>query len=186
MKNLDNKGFGLVEGLLLLVLVVILGAVGWYVYDVQKDNKNKSSPGQTSELAKQEESQPDTPSVEFLNNEVKKIEEVVGPSCSEEMREANKRNWVIASSEFEYYTEGQESDYQKSNKVSGDYKFANIAYGCGSQGSKFVVKKADDTWKIIAQSATVWSDCEDLTGHDVPVEIMPQCYDTDNGLQVRQ
>lgn len=43
MKKLNNKGFGVVEGVLILVAVAIIGVVGWRVW---QNNKDKQQPAQ--------------------------------------------------------------------------------------------------------------------------------------------
>lgn len=39
MKNIRQKGFGMVEILIVIVVVGLLGTIGWLVYDRQKNNK---------------------------------------------------------------------------------------------------------------------------------------------------
>lgn len=40
MKKLDNNGFSLIEVVLILVVIVMVGALGWYSYSKKQDNKN--------------------------------------------------------------------------------------------------------------------------------------------------
>ncbi|MDB5163620.1 MAG: hypothetical protein JWS12_237 [Candidatus Saccharibacteria bacterium] len=49
MKKLNSRGFSAVEGLLILVIVGIIGFVGWYVYKSNKDaNKSLSNASQST------------------------------------------------------------------------------------------------------------------------------------------
>src|SRR3989344_5401688 len=43
MKIRKQDGFSAVEGLLILVVVVVIGLVGWFVYQKQQTSKDKSS-----------------------------------------------------------------------------------------------------------------------------------------------
>lgn len=89
-------------------------------------------------------------------------------------------DFVEADPSQEYYTEGQRStEYQKSAKIDKNIKFANVMFGCGSQGSVAVMKKQNDSWILLAESATVWVQCDDIDGTNVPVEIMPLCWESD-------
>ncbi len=44
MKKLNQKGFGVVEGLLIVVVVALVGVVGWLVYDRQKTEPKTDAP----------------------------------------------------------------------------------------------------------------------------------------------
>lgn len=51
MKKLNQKGFSVVEILIVIVVVGLLGAVGWLVYDRQSKNNDSSNKSQTSSTA---------------------------------------------------------------------------------------------------------------------------------------
>lgn len=63
MKKLGQKGFGAVEILIVIVVVGLLGAVGWLVYSRQNTKQDANKPTQTSE------SKPDTITDEAKNTE---------------------------------------------------------------------------------------------------------------------
>ena len=44
MKKLNQKGFGAVEAIIVLVVVVLLGAAGWFVYDKNHNSKVSTTP----------------------------------------------------------------------------------------------------------------------------------------------
>lgn len=49
LSKFNQKGFGLVEGLLITIIVLLVGFIGYYVYNAQKDaDKNLSKPANTS------------------------------------------------------------------------------------------------------------------------------------------
>ena len=52
MKKLNNKGFSAVETILVLVIVGLIGFVGWYVYNSKKEVKNTSNTQQPSGVTK--------------------------------------------------------------------------------------------------------------------------------------
>ena len=50
MKTLDQKGFGIVQTLLLVIIIGLIGGTGYYVYNAQKDtNKSLDNANQTLE-----------------------------------------------------------------------------------------------------------------------------------------
>lgn len=55
MKKLDSKGFGVVEGLLIVVIIGLIGGVGYYVYSQNKDSSNDA----TSEATKPAQNEPE-------------------------------------------------------------------------------------------------------------------------------
>jgi|GEM_PF-1513830 len=54
MKKLNQKGFGVVEILIIIVAVGLLGVVGWLVYDRQKSKTSDTSNTQVSTTQKEE------------------------------------------------------------------------------------------------------------------------------------
>ena len=52
MKKLNQKGFGLVEGLLILIAVTLIGFVGYYIYHTQKQaDKNLTIPSTSNTVS---------------------------------------------------------------------------------------------------------------------------------------
>jgi len=57
MKRMNERGFGIIEAMLIVVAVGILGFVCWYVYDANKKSESTSSVSSTSQEAKTTEQQ---------------------------------------------------------------------------------------------------------------------------------
>lgn len=55
MKRIGQKGFTLVEGLLLVLVLTVLGGTGFYVYNSTKDDKEATQSAQEFKLAKTED-----------------------------------------------------------------------------------------------------------------------------------
>ena len=67
MQKLNSKGFGAVEGLLVLVIVILIGVVGWFVYK----NHNKKTPVSTTvATTKSNESTESVDSIQSLSGKV--------------------------------------------------------------------------------------------------------------------
>lgn len=69
MKKSNNQGFSIVAILLVIVIVGLIGAVGWLVYDRQQNKTSKQTNTKTSEQLKQE-----TPKQESTTQEQKYLE----------------------------------------------------------------------------------------------------------------
>ncbi len=58
--KINQKGFSVVEILIIIVVVGLLGVVGWFVYDRQKDKTSDTSNTQASTMQKDEASKQET------------------------------------------------------------------------------------------------------------------------------
>ncbi len=51
MKKLTNKGFGATETILIVVIIGLLGVVGWYVYNQRSDSNTQQAQTTTQDSA---------------------------------------------------------------------------------------------------------------------------------------
>jgi hypothetical protein len=66
MKN-NQKGFSAVEGLLILVIVGLIGFIGWYVWDKKQDDKKASDTPQTTQQSGEAEQRPAEETANWLS-----------------------------------------------------------------------------------------------------------------------
>lgn len=96
MKKLNSKGFGVIEGLLILVIVGLIGGIGFYVYKQQVDTKNNSDSNKNSKTV-----EPSQETEEILNSQIE-LEEVTEPEA--------KRIQEVSKSLYSLVLENQKTD----------------------------------------------------------------------------
>lgn len=62
--KLNQKGFGIVEGLLVVITLTLVVGVGFYVVNANKDDKKSSSTTETTQSTKQSETKKSAPTLE--------------------------------------------------------------------------------------------------------------------------
>ena len=101
------------------------------------------------------------------------------PKCQSKYTQAN---FMIADVSQVYYLAGQkQTDYQKSQKITDDFVFANVGYVCGTQNYTAVLKKIIDGWVLLATDLSVYMPCSDVDGKAIPASIMPKCHELVSG-----
>jgi Tfp pilus assembly protein PilE len=177
MKNLNNRGFTLVEGLLLIIAISLVAGVGYYVY--QSNNNKNESPEQVS-------------TTQPLQSEEKKAEprELVEYNPAIEIRsEQDIVKLTDASDSFKQYIKAELASQQKQKSPDCDndvlitvkaiYKDELAGGGIGScGGARFVWKKIDSAWRMIEElGGQDYPLCSDVIKYQAPKAIIDQCFD---------
>ncbi|MBW3569272.1 hypothetical protein KY385_04040 [Candidatus Parcubacteria bacterium] len=147
MKKLDNKGFGIVEGLLILVIVGLIGGVGFYVWNSKQ--KVDLSPENIVFAADDSVVVPGD-LLSFLQNDTK-------DDCND-YQGTNSLQGVSLVSIYQVVQE----------------KYAKVAIGCSTNLDKgFPVIKSSDGWKLLSGAEYYVSyDDGELTGENT---TLPRC-----------
>ncbi len=197
MKKLNQKGFGILEILLVILLVCLVGGIGYYVYSQALKNDTSNAPQSSVNTG-------------YSNKQVAKGDKVSG-------NESAYVNVIQADDSIKEVTPGQiaKTDDQKGvleaihkslckapdtnvviNHVTftdgtnyrqvGDYAYINA--GCikpgtprdsyGS-GSATYLHKTGNTWAVDVHTQ-MGPICSDVDGKGYPSSLIKDCYDTDN------
>lgn len=141
----NQRGFSAVEAILLLVILGLVGFVGWYVYDSgQKTSEDTKSSTSTVDKSKEvaETSEKVTKSKAASSDE--QVIATVKAWCSANVDPATKKPFVL--------TVGKAGEAQKQVLYSADKNFAYVNAVCTTNGttegsgSAYYLKKVNDTW----------------------------------------
>jgi hypothetical protein len=112
-----QAGFSVVEGLLILVIVGVLGGVGWYVYDSnQKANDNLNNADSSSSVNTQEATQKEEPKVDAYKGwQVSK-----NVQYSFEYKYPSERGWRLAEAKPTPGTYGADNGHLYTSAVAFD------------------------------------------------------------------
>ena len=146
MKN-NQKGFGAVEGLLVLILVSILGFTGYYVYHTQNNaNSSYNSASDTSQKANQTSS---------------------GSTNTTAIKEAVKNDCESTS--------GNSATDIKITKQEGDYAAATVACGnstAGSPTNRDYLSKSNGKWNVVLKGGGAPTTSDDLAPYGFPADFL--------------
>jgi cytoskeletal protein RodZ len=179
-KQPKTKGFSTIEGLLILVIVLILGGVGWYVWHSTNDaNKTLNEADKTSNsqaLPKQQSTTSTKTAKSYNPSVVSKIANF--DNASDSLKEALVNV---------YYNDAKKVCDEENAQVSPDARldyvitvqkmvrddFAKVQF-CGSGGSSIMAKTGGE-WKNIGSLAMA-PGCNLVDQYKISKEITATCY----------
>lgn len=168
--NKTQKGFGLVESLLVIIALSLVVFVGYYVWNTQKNVDKTSKDAVTAS-----QTNPATNSTSSTKNSSAETVPVVNAitayckSISSSVNESSLKTALLKE-----YTA---SDGDQFLTISGDYARASITCNeNGPGGAAAFLKKEDGSWKVMfaGQQAPT---CEKVDGQGWPSNILAQCID---------
>lgn len=147
----SQKGFSVIEGLLLLVILGLLGFVGWYVYTSSNQTKEtlNAADKSTSQSAQTETKAKSQPIEQDL------IIKAVAADC-------------------EAYLGNTASDISVGKQQS---TYAVVTLKCGNEKdgtptSRAYLKKVNETWTIVVRGSGTPTTSEDLKPFGFPVDFL--------------
>lgn len=178
MNRLNQKGFTLIEGLLIVIALSLVAGVGFYVYKSTNDTKSSQSNSQTANQETKNQETKVTPA----KSDKELIIDALAKHCADNpgvgapaLNETKVNAWITDS-------------VQKTPSILViDGNFARIDAGCVEKGSEeanggaggfrgYFQKKTQWEFLIAAQDAP---GCDPFDGKGVPKSILTECYDTD-------
>jgi type II secretory pathway pseudopilin PulG len=163
MAKLSQKGFTVIEGLLVVIALSLVIGVGYYVYNANKDDTNNSqtSQSQATQTAKKKVMNQSKPAAaQVANPENDAIAAVIAKEVCRGTSEATIKQALNDKS-----------------KALIDGKFARVSASCDDTSSGFTsyLNKRED-WNILLNTQQEPT-CEPFDGLSVPATIVDKCID---------
>lgn len=165
--NKTQKGFALVEGLLITLILVIIGFGGYYVWNTQK-NTDKTN----ADTLKASQSTPAVSAVNKSNSEAELVAEAIGNDCAKIDPSVNKG--ALISKLNDTFT-GSDQFFVADSGYARASGFCDVS-GEGGGGAYFL-KKTSGAWKIMFKTQQALT-CSQVDGQGWPSSVVAQCYDS--------
>lgn len=163
-----QKGFTLVETLLVVLILAVVGFGGYYVWNNQTKKDNSASTGLNTSQSKPATKQPS------LTSDTELIASVIANKCHE-------MDSSITASKVKAVLLNNYTSSDSSLLISGNYASAPGTCAEASDqaagGFADLLKKNDGKWSIVYQGQSE-PDCNDFDNQGWPTEIISQCYDS--------
>jgi hypothetical protein len=173
----SQKGFAVLEGFLILVIIAVISGIGWYAIHTKH---------QTDKILSQADKISQSTPTKLKSNPVydkqKTISDITGVIVG-------KCNEMGAKSSPEGLGAYLSTSYNSGNstfRVNGNYAYAGatcvVADSFGESGFVVWLRKVNGSWQIIAQGQQS-PDCKDFDGQGWPSSILDHCYDSVNQIE---
>lgn len=177
MKKIDQAGFGVIGVIAIALAVVVLGFAGWYVWDVNQDDKN-TAPVETVN-ATPSPTVSDTIQTIRLSEAPAELQQAILKKTETSSPDCVKDGKIVGA-------QGEATDQ---DVIYADAGFAQTGIGCDS-GAAFLFVKGVKEWTIIAAAQGEYP-CGPLKQYKVSVAFLaeavpgsekPVCYDAEQGM----
>ncbi len=177
MKKINQKGFSVVEGLLITGIVAILGFIGWYVYQ-QSQKQDETSQPQSSTVALNSPTTEDESKEQPPKEVPKLVKSVKYANVPEGLKAAiiaeYKEN-APACLDGDTYISKVDKDLLVGSIYDG--KFARAGIGCdGGASGLFALHNGE--WTHIYSTQDVIP-CDGIVTYKVPAAYVEQCLQDD-------
>lgn len=178
--KLHQKGFTLVEGLLIVIALTMVVGVGYYVVNANKEEPNE--PAQVSQSEKKEEPKPETqqkaPEIIEYDPEItiQSTQDIVKLEGASDSFKSYIRSLTTNTPQFP----GEGCEYPNTISVKKIVKdtFATGGIGaCG--GARYVWKKKNNEWKSVLAGQQA-PNCSEVLAESIPRSIIEYCFDENN------
>ncbi len=164
MRKLNQKGFGLIEGLLILIVILLVGFIGYYVYNAQQTSNEDQEIAAKSTITTKDKSA----KVASSGSDETALKAFLLETCSS--ADSSAINAVFKNQA----TQNVETD---SMYLEGKYAVVNVkcTLSNGTELSTLFLKNSSDNWELLVKEP-VGISCEFLTGAGFPDALKaPYC-----------
>lgn len=193
----NNRGFALVEGLLILIIVLLVGFIGYYVYNSQKEADNTQKEAVSTVQTAKTKSAEAKPLLGSGESAIYDLSELATTAEQQQIVAAVKVKCVSdtqatdkAVKTTDVVVLGPKNTFAdtQSYAVSADY--ARIAAACQTKpvqqedgSAVFVLHKSSSKWALLYSGQQI-PGCAQVDGKNISSKIVADCYD-DTTLQNR-
>jgi hypothetical protein len=167
----NQKGFAALEGFLILVIITVVGGIGWYAIHTKHQTDKILS--QADKISQSSATLKDNP-VYDKQKTISDITGVIVGRCIENGAKSSPEG--LGSYLSTSYNSGNST-----LRVNGNYAYAGatcvVADSFGKSGFVVWLRKESGSWQIIAQGQQS-PDCKDFDGQGWPSSILDHCYDS--------
>jgi hypothetical protein len=177
VSNYSSQNGSTFAVILIVLVVAIAGALGFVFW---QNNSNRDSVMHDSKTDQVKEPAPIVVKDSYtLNNAITDINMVLSEQVCGNHGEATDLN----ESDFIITADTQTFGYQAGKSfINEKFNYTYVQYGCGSQGSIALLKRTNDTWKLISDDARVYPMCDAVRGEGFPTSIVDKCYQDDRAI----
>lgn len=164
MHKLNQKGFGLIEGLLVIIAITLIAFTGYYIWHQQSQDDESGTVSQTSVSS----SKSDGSTANSSTDKEQALKEFMLKTCSSSDASAVKAVFENQS------TQSVDTD---SININNNYAIANLncELSNGTQLRTLFMKYSSGEWKLLIKTTTGVS-CDYLTSQGFPDDLKaPYC-----------
>lgn len=189
--NINQKGFSLVEGLLIFIAISLVGSIGYFVYDKNNDSKNNeqanTSVSENDNLVQEEDDPAAEPFLELIDYGEEGISMYQKSDITKLKDASTSFKDFIASQLPEKFTKGSCGDFDDEKSSNFDVlKIAKDEFALGnvSCAGYVVWVKQDNKWSKVSElGGADYPLCSTVKKYNVPESIMSEC--NENGEIVK-
>lgn len=175
MKKLHQNGFSVTHVLLALVIIGLIGFVGWKVWDQSKQDDPTPTPSASTPAPTPEPAPPAAapdPAQEYTR---------IKQALTQQSTVCTNTTASFSGSPAGLKVVSPNSTFNPSDNatITTDHDFSYVAFGCegGSQAVVAVLGKQANDWKILAEGSSYIMPCNKVDNKSIPKAIIHQeCY----------
>lgn len=161
---------------IIILVITVLGLLGFIFWQ----NFLKSDPiSQSSTVDKTQKVTPSTatPSAKVKAYTIDDALTGINKLLAAEACRVNVSASVMNKNSFKQVNDSDRFDYKAGESlINNDFTYAFAQYGCGSSGSIGLLKRSDDSWKLVSEDARTYPMCAKVRGQGFPSSIIDKCY----------
>ena len=180
------KGFGVVEGLLIVAVIGLIGAVGYIAYDKMSNKTGNSDTTAVEMNGRGDDTKVDesAQSSYTLNDAIVEINQTLAKESCDSGGSGNgaqvSKESFLQVNDTDLFDDRYENGKSLINK---DLTYALTQYGCGTSGSVSLLKKVDDGWVLVSEDARMYPMCDAVRGQGFPKSLVDRCYENDTAAE---
>ncbi len=192
LKNLNQKGFTVIEGLLILVILAAIGGVGYYVYQANNDATDTQKAAQTNAntAAPHKQSAASAVDVQVISaSGTVSVEKSTKLTSNKDQLGIIETLSKTCTKDSPYLTVNS-SVFTDSSLFVQDGKYATIDAGCnikatstdqfsGSGLRVYLHEESSGKWVEDASTQMGTPLCKDVDSKGYPASVIPKCYEED-------